>query len=161
MVSHFHAYVYDVIVHTDHSAVKAVLETTNQSAKHACWWTIRVSNIHTFYHPGKENMNADALSQNHLTKHLLFFNLMKCKWQTDYSLLTRDPLSINGTSAAPANEFVLSQQQDPELWEIIEFLTYNLLPEDKTARKVVALAHSFALLDGVFYFIDVKHNHQK
>ena len=32
-----------------------------------------------------------------------------------HSLLTSDPLSMNGTSAAPTNEFVFSQQQDPEL----------------------------------------------
>ena len=35
-VSHFHAYLYghDVHVFTDHSAVKAVLETPNPSGKH-------------------------------------------------------------------------------------------------------------------------------
>ena len=40
-LNHFHAYLYghDVIVYTDHSAVKAVLETPNPSAKHARWWT--------------------------------------------------------------------------------------------------------------------------
>ena len=38
-VSHFHAYLYghDVHVFTDHSAVKAVLETPNPSGKHARW----------------------------------------------------------------------------------------------------------------------------
>ena len=70
--------------------------------------------------------------------------------------------SINSTSAASGNEFALSQQQDPELWKIIQFLTNDLLPDDKTdAKKVVAQAHSFAIVDGVLYFIDVKHNHQK
>ena len=40
-VSHFHAYLYghDVQVFTDHSAVKAVLETPNPSGKHARWWS--------------------------------------------------------------------------------------------------------------------------
>lgn len=39
-VNHFHAYLYgnDATVCTDHSAVKAVLETPNLSAKQACWW---------------------------------------------------------------------------------------------------------------------------
>ena len=38
-VSHFRAYLYghDVHVFTDHSAVKAVLETPSPSGKHACW----------------------------------------------------------------------------------------------------------------------------
>ena len=40
-LNHFHAYLYgnEVIVYTDHPAVKAVLETPNPSAKHARWWT--------------------------------------------------------------------------------------------------------------------------
>ena len=40
VLKHFHAYLYgnEVIVYTDHSAVKAVLETPNPSAKHARWW---------------------------------------------------------------------------------------------------------------------------
>ena len=69
-VSHFHAYLYgnDVTVYTDHSAVKAVLETPNPSAKHARWWNkvycSGVRNIQILYRPGKENMNADALSRN-------------------------------------------------------------------------------------------------
>ena len=40
-VSHFHAYLYghNVQVFTDHSAVKAVLETPSPNGKHARWWT--------------------------------------------------------------------------------------------------------------------------
>ena len=68
----------------------------------------------------------------------------------------------NSASSAPTNEFALSQQQDPELLKIIQFLTNDLLPDNKTdVKKVVAQAHSFAIVDGVIYFIDVKHNHLK
>lgn len=40
-VNHFHAYLYghDVRVYTDHSAVKALLDTPNPSGKHARWWS--------------------------------------------------------------------------------------------------------------------------
>ena len=40
-VSHFHSYLYGnkVTVLTDHSAVKAILETPNPTGKHARWWT--------------------------------------------------------------------------------------------------------------------------
>ena len=40
-VNYFHAYLYghDVVVFTDHLAVKAVLETPNPSGKHARWWS--------------------------------------------------------------------------------------------------------------------------
>ena len=178
-VSHFHAYLYgnDVTVYTDHSAVKAVLETPNPSAKHAHWWNkvygSGVRNIQILYRPGKENMNADALSRNPQDKAPDVFQTDKVQVagiQTTWpatkldirSLLACDHSSINSAGAASGNEFVLSQQQDPELWKIIQFLTNDLLPDDKTdAKKVVAQAHSFAIVDGVLYFIDVKHNHQK
>ena len=40
-LTRFHSYLYEqsVTVVTDHTAVKAVLETPNPSAKHARWWT--------------------------------------------------------------------------------------------------------------------------
>lgn len=40
-ISHFLAYLYghDLHVYTDHSAVKAVLETPSPSGKHARWWS--------------------------------------------------------------------------------------------------------------------------
>ena len=67
-ISHFHAYLYgnDVTVYTDHSAVKAVLETPSPSAKHACWWSqvyaSGVRNVNIIYRSGRENVNADVLS---------------------------------------------------------------------------------------------------
>ena len=69
-VSHFKAYLFghDVIVYSDHSAVKAVLETTNPSGKHARWWTkvfgSGLKSINIVYRAGKENINSDALSRN-------------------------------------------------------------------------------------------------
>ena len=40
-ISHFHSYLYGntVTVLTDHSAVRAILETPNPTGKHARWWT--------------------------------------------------------------------------------------------------------------------------
>ena len=64
--NHFHAYLYghDVVVFTDHSAVKAVLETPNPSGKHARWWSkvfgSGVRNINIVYRAGKENGNAQC-----------------------------------------------------------------------------------------------------
>ena len=178
-VSHFHAYLYgnDVTVYTDHSAVKAVLETPNPSTKHARWWTkvygSGVHNIQIFYRPGKENVNADILSRNPLDRAPDVFQSDKVQIAaiqttqpaTDLdirSLLGRHHSLTNSASSAPTNEFALSQQQDPELLKIIQLLTNDLLPDNKTdAKKVVTQAHSFAIVDGVLYFIDVKHNHQK
>ena len=69
-VSHFKAYLYghDVVVYSDHSAVKAVLETPNPSGKHARWWLkvfgSGLRSIRIVYKAGKDNTNADALSRS-------------------------------------------------------------------------------------------------
>ena len=68
-ICHFH-YLYGnvVTVFTDHTAVKAVLETPNPSAKHARWWSRvygrGVKEVKIVYRPGHENRNADALSRH-------------------------------------------------------------------------------------------------
>jgi len=62
-ISHFHAYLY-----TDHSALKAVLETPSASANQARWlskaYASGVRSEQIVYHPGKENSSVDALSWN-------------------------------------------------------------------------------------------------
>ena len=69
-ICHFHHYLYGnvVTVFTDHTAVKAVLETPNPSAKHARWWSRvygrGVKEVKIVYRPGHENRNADALSRH-------------------------------------------------------------------------------------------------
>ena len=71
-ISHFHHYLYgnSVTIFTDHTAVKAVLETANPTAKHARWWTRvygrGVKDVKIVYRPGRENSNADALSRHPL-----------------------------------------------------------------------------------------------
>ena len=68
-ISHFHSYLYghSVTVFTDHTAVKAVLETPNPSGKHARWWAKvyrrGMKEVKIQYHPGKTNTHADALSR--------------------------------------------------------------------------------------------------
>ena len=73
-MSHFHHFLYghNVTFYTDHTAVKAVLEAKNPTAKHARWWTKvyarGVKNIEVRYQARRENANVDALS---LSPHLL------------------------------------------------------------------------------------------
>ena len=65
---HFHSYLYghSVTVFTDHTAVKAVLETPNPSGKHAWWWTkvygTGVKDVKIQYWAGRANANVDTLS---------------------------------------------------------------------------------------------------
>ena len=62
-------------MYTDHSAVKAVLETPSPSAKHAHWWSqVYASDVHTvkiICDSGRENVNADALSCNPSNEDLI------------------------------------------------------------------------------------------
>ena len=69
-IQHYRAYFYEheVTVVTDHSAVKAILETPSSSGKHARWWLkvfgSGVKHVKIKYRPGKENVKADSLSRN-------------------------------------------------------------------------------------------------
>ena len=71
-ISHFKSYLYgsSVTVYTDHSAIKAILETPSPTGKHARWWTkvygSGVNQVHIVHRSGKANTNADALSRNPL-----------------------------------------------------------------------------------------------
>jgi len=74
-------------------------------------------------------------------------------------LLHAEPIS---TSFANTEEIGGAQRGDPEFRDLIIFLTNNNLPADSTqVRKVEAQAPPFALIDGIFYFIDSKHNYYK
>ena len=60
-IQHFNAYLYghEVTIITDHSAIKATLETPSPSGKHARWWlkvfSSGVGQVQMKYHPGREN----------------------------------------------------------------------------------------------------------
>ena len=69
-ISHFHHHLYgnSAVVYTDHTAVRAVLETANPTAKHARYggqecYGRGVKDVKIVYHPGQENSNTDTLSQ--------------------------------------------------------------------------------------------------
>ena len=68
-MTHFCYYLYgnEVIVITDHAAVKAILGTSNLNGKHACWWSkvygSGIGKIDIIYRAAKHNSHADALSR--------------------------------------------------------------------------------------------------
>ena len=128
-VNHFHAYLYghDVVVFTDHSAVKAVLETPNPSGKHARWWSkvfgSGVRNINIVYRAGKENGNADALSRCPLGEQpadpILDDTQVAAIHTTEMS--ARELLAVGPNCVAELDEFPTEQKKDPDIQEIIAF----------------------------------------
>ena len=69
VVTHFRYYLYghQLTIYTDHTAVKAVLETPNLTGKHARWWSkihgSGIGEVNIVHRAGKENRHADALSR--------------------------------------------------------------------------------------------------
>ena len=171
-VTHFHSYLYGnrVTVLTDHSAVKAVLETPNPTGKHARWWTRvygrGVREVRIVYRSGRENASADALSRCPQGPAPLR-GIAQDETQvavvnsgTDISdLLQEGPASLEGEQQA---HYGAEQQKDPSLKEIIDFLQDGTLPEDSSrARKLSAQESLFALVGGILYYIDARHNNRK
>ena len=168
-------------VYTDHSAVKAVLETPIPSAKHARWWTqvyaSGVRNVKIVYRCGKENIIADTHSRNpsssdstpppddDIQAQVAIVEGTPLIDNMDISILLNvDKASDSNPHACTFAGTDLSQAQkdDPALQQILQFLLHDQLPDDKTqARKIVAQAQDFAAIDNILYFVDSKHNHRR
>ena len=155
-MQHYHAYLYghEVTVFTDHSAVKAVLETPSPSGKHARWWNkvfgSGVKKLDIVYRAGRENDNADALSR------------APCGQSPEEPVVTDSQVMVVTSASANADihdllklgavtrgndSFVDEQQKDSEILEMILYLTKDDLPDcDKTARKIVAKAPCFTVI---------------
>ena len=56
----------------------------------------------------------------------------------------------------------VEQQKDKELRDIIQFLVDGSLPDDNQVGKKIAMqASSFAVIEGILYFVDPKQNCRK
>ena len=123
-VSHFHSYLYGhrVTVYTDHSAVKAVLETPNPTGKHARWWTRvygrGVKQVSIVYRCGKENVAADALSRCPQPADGVKTKVASIRTDTVTSLLQSDPLPSGESS------FTTQQQNDPWIRDMSLYLEH-------------------------------------
>ena len=168
-VTHFRAYLYghDVVVYTDHSAVRAVLETPNPSGKHARWWSrvfgCGTKSLHIVYRAGRENANADALSRNPCGPAPEDPSVEEVSVGNVHSHLeASELLAIRPSNCLSTTDFAVEQCRDGELREIVNFLQDGTLPTDsKLARKLAAQAESFTLIEGILYFIDSRRGDRK
>ena len=168
-ISHFKSYLYghSVTVYTDHSAIKAILETPSPTGKHARWWTkvygSGVKQVHIVHRSGKTNTNADALSRNPLplTQDVCSDNedvqVAAVRSEPISTLLTKPQLSQKKETSIAAE-----QRKDPYLAQVILFLEKNFLPEDTNmARKIANQSKQFALIENILYFLDSRHGYRK
>ena len=150
-----HAYLYghEVLVITDHSAVKAMLETPSPSGKHAWWWTkvfgSRVKHLQIKHRPGRENTGADALSWNPLastpekpTDGEVQIAQVKASDLNDISmsqLLDMPPAKNDATCLTCCMD--KEQEKNPDISFMIKFLETGVLPDNKhLAKKIAAQA---------------------
>ena len=169
-ITYFHTYLYghSVTVFTDHTAVKAVLETPNPSGKHARWWTKvygkGIKEVKIVYRTGRTNLNADALSRNPhepapregIGQTDVQVAAVATSEVSTETLLQAEPEFSN---LAGGNPFHEEQRKDARVMEIIKFLEQGELPQDEgRARKLALQSSLFALVDNILFFHDQKHN---
>ena len=174
-VDHFHPYLYgnSVTIVTDHAAVRAVLQTSNPSGKHARWWTkvygTGVEDVKIVYRAGKLNQCADALSRAPLPgappEGI-------GEDEVQIAIVQTEPQEKGGGSieellqsspvVADTSSFSGEQGKDPEVCDIIQYLQTGDLPaDDVRARRIVLQGSQFALVDGILYFLDPKQRHRR
>ena len=175
-ITHYRAYLYGhhVTVYTDHSAVKAILETPSPSGKHARWWlkvySGGVKSVQIVHRSGKSNANADALSRSphdplnppeglDVEAHVAAVSTDTPKETLSVSTSTVSDLLVQShhDTLEVAESFGNQQRKDPALLNIVTFLKDGQLPADESiARKVALQAPLFALINDTLYFVDRK-----
>ena len=166
-IKHYLAYLYgnSVVVYTDHSAVRAVLNSPHLNGKHARWWSqvhgSGIKNLEIKYRAGRENSNADALSRNPVIGSTAVSEMvtevpvatveaLECD-----KLLGKDPI----TDSVSLSELTLKQAADSECKPLLDFLLHQKLPEHPAlAKKVAAQAPLFDVIDGILCFVGPKSN---
>ena len=174
-VSHYHHYLYGnrVTAHTAHTAVKAVLETSNPSGKHAWWWTRvygwGVKEVKIQYRPGRMNTNTDDLSrcpqapahETGIADNEVQAAAAESGNDSSGEMSIADLLQSDPASVEPAS-FAEEQCKDPRVQEVVKFLENGVLPVDEQhARKLAFQEHLFVVIDHVLYHLDPKQNHRK
>ena len=171
-MSHFHLYLYghSVTVFTDHSAVKAVLETPNPSGMHARWWTRvygrGVKEVKIRYRPGKTNANADTLSRSSqppapeegIAEAEVQVAAVGSRDSGLRELTITDLVEVEPAVIEPPS-FAEEQRKDPRVLEVINLLESGELPVDEQcARKLALQENLYVIVEGVHYHLDPKQS---
>ena len=136
---------------TNHSAVKAILETPSPSGKHA-WLRLKVfgsgvENVEIKYRPRRENVKANSLSQNPVlqTKVEEDMDVQVADVQADTPLQITDLLKMTTTPAQPSMyEFHLEQQKDTGVKELYDYVASGIVPNDEQQAKKVPYKQKYS-----------------
>ena len=121
-------------------------------------------NLEIVYRAGKENGNADTLSRCPHGDQPSEASLTDVQVAAINSMETdaKQFLQIEPVHVRETEDFTSEQRKDAEVLEIITFLSTGQLPDsDPRAQKIAAQAPSFAVVDGVLYFLDSKRGDRK
>ena len=162
---------------TDHSAVKAILETPTPSGKHARWWNkvfgSGVARVNIVYRAEKDNSKADGLSRNPppLPPGIdeAVTDVQVASVTTTTSAVNSTPtmkqfLSLNPALTGPQSmsSFGEDPRKDSSITKIADFLTEGtLLSDDQKATKVTGQSYFFTLVDDILYYLGSKRGDQK
>ena len=176
-LTRFHHYLYGspVTVVTDHTAVRALLETPNPSCKHARWWTkvygSGLKDVKIVYRAVRLNSIADALSRSPhdeapmegVAEQELQVASIQSEDHTTTQPVPEEIADLLETPPCPNQDGDLAaeQRKDPDLKQVIDFLlTGNLPTEEKTARQVILQKSLFTIQQDILYYVDPRQTHQ-
>ena len=136
-------------IYTDHSAVKAVLETPSPSGKHTHWrmkvYETGVKEVNIIYRPGKDNANADALSRNPVMTADLHsgedIQVAVVKGNETIEELLQAELDNETTRS---DEFGIEQRKDPEVLKMLQYIENETLPEEEKAAKGLYYSRTYS-----------------
>ena len=148
VIKHFRHYLYGhkCDIYTDHEALKSLLNTPHPSGKLARWGlALQEVDLSINYWPGKVNQNGDALSRQPLPT--------EAGCEQPFGIVA----NLHPTVPPEGGEVDLPTQQrlDPELVEIIDYITKDTLPKDpKHAQKLSLTRSQYTIVDRVLYYVE-------
>ena len=150
-IRHFRQYLYGhrCHVHTDHEALKSLLNSPHPSGKLARWrLAIQELDLQIHYKPGRCNQKADALSRSPCP---MVSQEGECEERLVATVGTNPPSSAKGGDRSLGS----LQRDDPKLLTYFSYLEDGILPDDENeSRGVVLSRDKFEVIDGILYHIE-------
>ena len=136
-IRHFRQYVYGQCrhVHTDHEALKSLLNNPHPSGKLVRWGlAIQELDLHIHYKPGRSNQKADALFRSLCPTAS---GEGECEERLVAALGTAPPQS---SSKGGDRSLGSLQRDDPKLIPYFSYLEDGILPDDKNEARELVLS---------------------